>query len=137
MQTLLLWARKKRIKGLPLLTIALYQPWRVSCSLGLLLGGLMAPLPTSQVLWLDITASKARYGRWIDGCLPAFVPFPTTTRARTKQQKKDAAVEAAARAASDIVDDDAFIRLSRLRCKLSIASRCSGPFGIPACLADA
>ena len=67
-----------------------------------------------QVLWLDTTAAKARYGRWIDGCLPAFAPFPTTTRARTKQQKKDAAVEAAARAASGM-DDDAFIRLSRLR----------------------
>ncbi|CAK0787588.1 hypothetical protein CVIRNUC_010810 [Coccomyxa viridis] len=66
------------------------------------------------VLWLDITAAKARYGRWIDGCLPAFVPFPTTTRARTKQQKRDAAVDAAARAIGD-ADDDAFIRLSRLR----------------------
>ena len=67
-----------------------------------------------QVLWLDSTAAKARYGRWIDGCLPAFAPFPTTTRARTKQQKRDAAVEAAARAASN-TDDDSFIRLSRLR----------------------
>ena len=67
-----------------------------------------------QVLWLDITAAKARYGRWIDGCLPAFAPFPTTTRARTKQQKREAAVDAAARAIRD-ADDDAFIRLSRLR----------------------
>ena len=67
------------------------------------------------MLWLDITAAKARYGRWIDGCLPSFVPFPTSTRARTKQQKKEAAVEAAARAVSDL-DDDSFIRLSRLRC---------------------
>ncbi|CAL5224634.1 g7352 [Coccomyxa viridis] len=66
------------------------------------------------VLWLDTTAAKARYGRWIDGCLPSFAPFPTTTKARTKQQKKDAAVEAAARAASGM-DDDSFIRLSRLR----------------------
>ena len=68
-----------------------------------------------QVLWLDITAAKARYGRWIDGCLPSFVPFPTSTRARTKQQKREAAVKAAARAASDL-DDDSFIRLSHLRC---------------------
>ncbi len=67
-----------------------------------------------QVLWLDITAAKARYGRWIDGCLPTFVPFPTTTKARTKQQKKEAAVEAAARAASSMADDSV-IRLSRLR----------------------
>lgn len=68
-----------------------------------------------QVLWLDITAAKARYGRWIDGCLPSFVPFPTSTSARTKQQKREAAVKAAARAASDL-DDDSFIRLSHLRC---------------------
>ena len=74
------------------------------------------------MLWLDITAAKARYGRWIDGCLPAFVPFPTTTRARTKQQKRDAAVDAAARAVSD-ADDDAFIRLSRLRC-LTLSCQC-------------
>ncbi len=66
------------------------------------------------MLWLDITAAKARYGRWIDGCLPSFVPFPTSIRTRTKQQK-EAAVEAAARAVSDL-DDDLFIKLSRLRC---------------------
>lgn len=41
-----------------------------------------------QVLWLDLTAAKARYGRWIGGELPQFTEFARTTRARTARQKE-------------------------------------------------
>lgn len=34
----------------------------------------------AQVLWLDLTAAKARYGRWIGGELPTFAEFARTTK---------------------------------------------------------
>lgn len=53
------------------------------------------PTLTPQVLWLDAVAARARYGRWIGGVLPEFVPFPKTGRARggSKQAAAAAAAE--------------------------------------------
>lgn len=75
-----------------------------------------------QVVWLDVTAAKARYGRWLDGAIPAFVPFPKTTRARTKQQQQQQQEKEAALAAdqaganSSEADGEFIIRMRRLRC---------------------
>ena len=70
-----------------------------------------------QVVWLDVAAARSRYGRWVDGALPEFVPFPRTTRARTKRQAEADAGAAAAAAAAALQDPDAalLIRLRRLR----------------------
>jgi transcription initiation factor TFIID subunit TAF12 len=85
------------------------------------------------VLWLDLTAAKARYGRWLGGTLPAFVPFQRTTRARTKAQK-DASAAATASAASQQqqngaqaaeADDRLLVRMRRLRC--SSPPSCGSP----------
>lgn len=47
-----------------------------------------------QVVWLDATAARARYGRWVNGVLPEFVPFPKTSKARGGGSKKAAAAAA-------------------------------------------
>ena len=74
-----------------------------------------------QVIWLDVTASKSRYGVWLGASLPEFVPFPKTGRARSGAAKQRAA--AAAKGADGPgggglwEDDDKFlVRLRRLRC---------------------
>ena len=69
------------------------------------------------MVWLDLAAARSRYGRWIDGALPEFVPFPRTTRARTKRQAEADAAAAAAAAAAALQDPDAalLMRLQRLR----------------------
>ena len=38
-----------------------------------------------QVVWLDVTVAKARFGRWIEGSLPQFGPFPKVGRVRGKK----------------------------------------------------
>lgn len=70
-----------------------------------------------QIVWLDLAAARSRYGRWIEGYLPEFVPFPRTTRARTKRQAEADAAAAAASAAAVLQDADAalLMRLRRLR----------------------
>lgn len=72
------------------------------------------------MLWLDVTASRARYGRWVEGTLPTFVPFQRTTRARTRAQR-DAAAAAEEGAGGNCrapkqADDGLLIRMRRLRC---------------------
>ena len=82
----------------------------------------------SQVVWLDVTAARSRYGAWIGGCLPEFVPFPRTGRARggAAKQKAMKSADAAADAAADgsaatdaggVWEDDNkyLVRLRRLR----------------------
>ncbi len=75
-----------------------------------------------QVVWLDVTASKSRYGTWLGASLPEFVPFPKTGRARGgAKQQRAAAASAKADAATGgggglWEDDDKFVvRLRRLR----------------------
>ena len=70
------------------------------------------------MLWLDVTASRARYGRWVEGTLPTFVPFQRTTRARTRAQRDAAAAEEGGGngGAPKHPDDGLLIRMRRLRC---------------------
>jgi hypothetical protein len=63
------------------------------------------------VVWLDITAAKARYGRWLGASIAAFVPFARTTRSRTK---REAALAQQSQGPME-ADDDLVIRLRRLR----------------------
>ncbi|BDA49511.1 Endonuclease MutS2 [Coccomyxa sp. Obi] len=65
------------------------------------------------VLWLDLTAAKARYGRWIGGELPQFADFARTTRARTARQREAQALQHAA--APQEADDEFLVRLRKLR----------------------
>ena len=68
----------------------------------------------TQVLWLDLTAAKARYGRWIGGELPQFAEFARSTRARTARQKEaQQALQHAA--APQEADDEFLVRLRKLR----------------------
>ncbi|EIE19122.1 hypothetical protein COCSUDRAFT_38365 [Coccomyxa subellipsoidea C-169] len=66
------------------------------------------------VLWLDLTAAKARYGRWINGELPTFAEFARTTKARTSRQKEAQALQRATASPKE-ADDEFLIRLRRLR----------------------
>lgn len=59
-----------------------------------------APGRRLQVVWLDTTAAKARYGRWIGGTLPQLTPFPKTGKARGGSK----AAAAAAREAEEETD---------------------------------
>ena len=43
--------------------------------------------PCLQVVWLDCTAAKARYGRWIDGVRPSIIPFPKSGKPRKRSQQ--------------------------------------------------
>ena len=73
-----------------------------------------------QVVWLDVTASKSRYGVWLGASLPEFVPFPKTGKARggaAKQRAAAAANGASGGAGGLWEDDDKFlVRLRRLKC---------------------
>ena len=87
-----------------------------------------------QVVWLDVTASKSRYGVWLGASLPEFVPFPKTGRARGGAAAKQRAA-AAAKGVNEggggggglWEDDDKFlVRLRRLRYPTSLMCACSG-----------
>ena len=82
------------------------------------------------VVWLDATSARARYGRWIGGTLPEFVPFPKTGKARGGARKRAAATAAAAAAGGGEEDDDAeasggrhFVYLRKLRHPLLLGDR--------------
>lgn len=64
---------------------AVQRRWPPKHSAGLLLD------TPGQVVWLDSTAARARYGRWIKGTLAQFGPFPSTGKARGGSKKAAAA----------------------------------------------
>ena len=66
---------------------------------------------TLQVIWLDVVVARARYGRWIGGTLPSFVPVPVAGKASAKARKGNKPIES-----QSIGDDGEQERLSiRLR----------------------
>ena len=70
-----------------------------------------------QVVWLDVVAARARYGRWIGGYLPSFVPVPLAGKASAKARKGDQTAESQLEVAND--PEKAFaIRLKQLRYQL-------------------
>lgn len=62
-----------------------------------------------QVAWLDELAAKARFGRWLDGRFPSFVPFPKTGKARKGSKATVSAGGGVERPPAEL------IRLKRLR----------------------
>lgn len=66
-----------------------------------------------QVVWLDVIAARARYGRWIGGCLPCFVPVPMTGKVSARAQKGSKGLEQPA--ASQAQEEKLAIRLKHLR----------------------
>ena len=66
-----------------------------------------------QVVWLDVIAARARYGRWIGGCLPSFVPVPMTGKVSARAQRGSKGAEQPA--GSPKQEETLAIRLKRLR----------------------
>ncbi|KAK9866014.1 hypothetical protein WJX84_002049 [Apatococcus fuscideae] len=70
------------------------------------------------VVWLDCTAAKARYGRWIDGVMPRIIPFPKSGKPRKRAQQ---AAQTSKRRAPESADElpegaeDHLLRLQRFR----------------------
>ena len=81
--------------------------------------------PSAQVVWLDSVAARARYGRWMGGVLPEFLPFPKTGKARggskltaykgggSSSGNKDSQEGSAA--GRDAREEGAYLNLRRLR----------------------
>ena len=69
-----------------------------------------------QVVWLDVTASRSRYGEWLGASLPEFVPFPKTGKARGGAAKRRTADQPTAGRGLWEDDDKFLVRLRRLRC---------------------
>lgn len=68
-----------------------------------------------QVIWLDVVAARARYGRWIGGTLPTFVPVPVAGKASATARKGNKPPEGQ-NTASDGEEEEKFsIRLKQLR----------------------
>ena len=67
-----------------------------------------------QVVWLDVVAARARYGRWIGGSLPSFVPVPIAGKASAKARKGNKAPERQPAAAAG-EEEQLAIRLKQLR----------------------
>jgi hypothetical protein len=81
-------------------------------------------LPGLQVVWLDNVAARARYGRWLGGVLPEFVPFPKTGKARGGSKRAGAAAAAKSEGTlegggggggSDGEEEGRYLNLRRLR----------------------
>ena len=97
-------------------------------------GASLLPACPAQVLWLDLTAAKARYGRWLGAALPGFVPFQRTTRARTKAQKgAEAAAKHSGAGGTEAADDGLLVCMRRLRCG---GRSCTGPLLPPMWASD-
>lgn len=65
-------------------------------------------------MWLDVVAARARYGRWIGGALPTFVPVPIAGRASAKARKGNKPPER--QPAAEAGEEEQFaIRLKQLR----------------------
>ncbi|GAB4813086.1 hypothetical protein N2152v2_000132 [Parachlorella kessleri] len=81
-----------------------------------------------KVVWLDSVAARARYGRWVGGVLPEFLPFPKTGKARGGSRKtadKDSSSSSSSgsgsgegkgsAAGSEGREEGAYLNLRRLR----------------------
>lgn len=66
------------------------------------------------VIWLDVATARARYGRWIGGTLPTFVPVPLAGKASAKA-RKGAKVTERQSAGADGEEEEYSIRLKQLR----------------------
>ncbi|KAL0045927.1 hypothetical protein WJX82_008672 [Trebouxia sp. C0006] len=66
------------------------------------------------VIWLDVVTARARYGRWIGGTLPTFVPVPLAGKASAKARKGGKVAERQS-AGADGEEEEYSIRLKQLR----------------------
>ena len=66
-----------------------------------------------QVVWLDVVTARARYGRWIGGYFPSFVPVPLAGKASAKARKGNQAAEGQEAAADPLKAYS--VRLKQLR----------------------
>ena len=74
-----------------------------------------------QVVWLDVVAARARYGRWIGGALPTFVPVPIAGKASAKARKGNKPPER--QIAAEAGEEEQFaVRLKQLRCQSHLLS---------------
>lgn len=94
---------------------------------------ILSPFLTLQVVWLDAVAARARYGRWVGGVLPEFVPFPKTGKARGGSKKAQQAQQAAGGGPGGVESEEegggCYVYLRRLRCVLCSALPCSVQLG--------
>lgn len=92
---------------------------------------ILSPFLTVQVVWLDAVAARARYGRWVGGVLPEFVPFPKTGKARGGSKKAQQAQQAAGGGPGGVESEEegggCYVYLRRLRCVLCSALLCPAP----------
>ena len=70
-----------------------------------------------QVVWLDVVAARARYGRWIGGTLPTFVPVPLAAGKATAKARKGNKPPERQPAAEAGEEEQFAIRLKQLRCE--------------------
>ena len=56
-----------------------------------------------QVVWLDVVTARARYGRWIGGYFPSFVPVPLAGKASAKARKGNQSAEGQQEAGIDLL----------------------------------
>ena len=59
--------------------------WRLTKSVAIAAGDLSSMLDV--VVWLDVLGAKSKYGRWIEGTLPQFVPFSRTKSNRISSKR--------------------------------------------------
>ena len=76
-----------------------------------------------QVIWLDVIAARARYGRWIGGCLPSFVPVPLAGKATAKARKGGAPGEGQLLSLRE-TEEMLAVRLKQLKCESSLGLPC-------------
>lgn len=69
-----------------------------------------------QVIWLDVIAARARYGRWIGGTLPTFVPVPLAGKASAKARKGNVVGNSGQSGVGSGEEQEYSIRLKQLRC---------------------
>ncbi|KAL3134938.1 hypothetical protein ABBQ32_007900 [Trebouxia sp. C0010 RCD-2024] len=78
-----------------------------------------------NVVWLDVVAARARYGRWIGGSLPSFAPVPTAGKASAKARKGNKPPER--QPAAETGEEEGFaIRLKQLRHPLLLGRHLQG-----------
>ena len=66
-----------------------------------------------------MVTARARYGRWIGGTLPTFVPVPLAGKASAKARKGGKVAERQS-AGADGEEEEYSIRLKQLRCGLRL-----------------
>lgn len=86
--------------------------WKLTGQISDDLEDIQAALDT--VVWLDVVTARARYGRWIGGYFPSFVPVPLAGKASAKARKGNQAAEGQQEAAIDPLKAYS-VRLKQLR----------------------